>query len=109
MPRFYDENRHGLPERWIQMIRDTVAGLGPKVLASRMVRDYVTNLYAPAAASMHALEAVEPGGAEGLARWKRKVRDAWPGSRSTTSSRSTAISSRWAPGSTSALWSGSAS
>ena len=52
VPRFYDEDRHGLPERWIQMIRDTVAGLGPKVLASRMVRDYVTNLYAPAAASI---------------------------------------------------------
>jgi glycogen phosphorylase len=77
VPRFYDENRHGLPERWIQMIRDTVAGLGPKVLASRMVRDYVTNLYAPAAASMHSLEA-SAGGAEGLARWKRKVREAWP-------------------------------
>ena len=27
------------------MIRDTIAGLAPKVVASRMVRDYVTNLY----------------------------------------------------------------
>ena len=42
VPRFYDVDGDGLPQRWIQMIRDTVAGLGPKVLASRMVRDYVT-------------------------------------------------------------------
>ena len=58
------------------MIRDTIAGLGPKVLASRMVRDYVTTLYTPAAASTHA---VTDGGAAVLASWKRKVRAAWPG------------------------------
>jgi len=78
VPRFYETDADGLPQRWIQMIRDTVAGLGPKVLASRMVRDYVTTLYAPAAASAAAV-AAEPGGAAGLAAWKRKVRSAWPG------------------------------
>ncbi len=76
VPRFYDRGPDGLPERWIQMIRDTIAGLGPKVLASRMVRDYVTSLYTPAAASTHA---VTDGGAATLARWKRKIRAAWPG------------------------------
>ena len=76
VPRFYDTGPDGLPQRWIQMIRETIAGLGPKVLASRMVRDYVTNLYTPAAASTHA---VTDGGAAALASWKRKVRAAWPG------------------------------
>ena len=32
------------------MIRNTIAGLAPKVVASRMVRDYVTNLTRHAAA-----------------------------------------------------------
>ena len=77
VPRFYDVDRHGLPERWIQMIRDTVAGLGPKVLASRMVRDYVTKLYAPAAASVQAVDNAD-GGPKALAAWKHKVRAAWP-------------------------------
>jgi starch phosphorylase len=75
VPRFYDRGADGLPERWIQMIRDTIAGLGPKVLASRMVRDYVTTLYTPAAISAHA---VTDGRAAALASWKRKVRAAWP-------------------------------
>ena len=66
VPRFYDRSADGLPERWIQMIRETIAGLGPKVLASRMVRDYVTNLYTPAAASAADVEAA-PGGAAALA------------------------------------------
>jgi starch phosphorylase len=77
VPRFYDVDEDGIPERWVQMIRDTVAGLGPKVLASRMVRDYVTQLYGPASASTHAVESAD-GGAEGLATWKRRVRVAWP-------------------------------
>ncbi|MFP5283214.1 MAG: DUF3417 domain-containing protein, partial [Actinomycetes bacterium] len=78
VPRFYDSDAEGLPQRWIQMMRDTVAGLGPKVLASRMVRDYVTLLYTPAAGSARAVE-TETGGAAGLAEWKRRVRAAWSG------------------------------
>ena len=31
------------------MVRHTLKSLGPKVLATRMVRDYVRTLYAPAA------------------------------------------------------------
>jgi starch phosphorylase len=76
VPRFYDVDADGLPQRWIQMIRDTIAGLGPRVLASRMVRDYVTTLYAPAAASVHAIDE-SAGGARALAAWKRRVRSAW--------------------------------
>jgi glycogen phosphorylase len=76
VPRFYDVDADGLPQRWIQMIRDTIAGLGPKVLAARMVRDYVTNLYVPAAASVQAIDE-SAGGAQALAAWKRRVRLAW--------------------------------
>jgi starch phosphorylase len=77
VPRFYDVDHYGLPERWIQMIRGTIAGLAPKVIASRMVREYVTNLYAPAAASSRALNS-STGGAQALASWKRRIREAWP-------------------------------
>ncbi|WP_375425233.1 alpha-glucan family phosphorylase [uncultured Friedmanniella sp.] len=76
VPRFYDASG-GVPERWVQMIRETIAGLAPKVLASRMVRDYVTHLYGPAAASAYAVDG-GGAGAEGLAGWKRRVRAAWP-------------------------------
>ncbi len=78
VPRFYEVDADGLPQRWIQMIRETVAGLGPKVLASRMVRDYVTTLYAPAAESSHRVES-SPSAAADLAEWKRKVRASWSG------------------------------
>ncbi|MFI6350660.1 alpha-glucan family phosphorylase [Streptomyces sp. NPDC050560] len=75
-PLFY-ERRPGeeLPERWIEMVRQTLARLGPKVLAGRMVADYVERLYAPAAAARRGLGA---DAADGLARWKARVRGAWP-------------------------------
>ena len=56
-PRFYDRNGSGLPDRWIEMVRRTLVALGPKVLAGRMVREYVERLYAPAAAAHRALDA----------------------------------------------------
>lgn len=40
-PKFYERDQHGVPPRWIEMVRHTLQTLGPKVLASRMVRDYV--------------------------------------------------------------------
>ncbi len=75
-PRFYDRaGRTGLPVRWIEMVRRTLVSLGPKVLAGRMVREYVERLYAPAARAHRALN---PDAARDLAWWKGRVRAAWP-------------------------------
>ncbi|MFI6729659.1 alpha-glucan family phosphorylase [Streptomyces atratus] len=74
-PRFYDRGGEGLPERWIEMVRRTLSTLGPKVLAGRMVSEYVERLYAPAAIAQRALD---PGTARQLADWKARVRAAWP-------------------------------
>ena len=48
-PLFYDAGDDGLPGRWLEMVAHTFRALGPQVQASRMVRDYVTGLYLPAA------------------------------------------------------------
>ncbi|MEU5159756.1 alpha-glucan family phosphorylase [Streptomyces sp. NPDC020875] len=74
-PRFYDRGPDGLPGRWVEMVRRTLATLGPKVLAGRMVREYVERLYAPAARAHRALDATTAGE---LAGWKAKVRAGWP-------------------------------
>ncbi len=76
-PRFYDLDGDGVPQRWIAMVRHTLRSLGPKVLADRMVGDYVTRLYQPAANASRALDHGYAGARE-LAAWKRRVREAWP-------------------------------
>ncbi|WP_433467863.1 alpha-glucan family phosphorylase [Spirillospora sp. CA-128828] len=75
---FYDRDSAGLPRRWLEMVKHTIATLGPKVLASRMLRDYVEDLYAPAAAAERSMVADKFAGARDLAAWKRRVRTAWP-------------------------------
>jgi starch phosphorylase len=76
-PRFYGTDGDNLPSRWIEMVRHTLKSLGPKVLASRMVRDYVHLLYTPAArASRRVVD--DDAAATQFARWKARVRAAWP-------------------------------
>jgi starch phosphorylase len=77
-PRFYDRTG-GLPLRWLEMVRHDLKTLGPKVQATRMVRDYVTALYTPSAFSSRSVRADEFAGARRLAEWKTRVRAAWPG------------------------------
>ncbi len=77
-PRFYDRNGEGLPLRWLAMVRHMLRTVGPKVLASRMVHDYVVDLYTPAAAAARAVDGPDFPGAKELAAWKDRVHKAWP-------------------------------
>jgi starch phosphorylase len=78
-PRFYDHDESGVPQNWLSMVTHTLQTLGPKVLASRMVRDYTTQLYGPAARAGWALNGPDFTGAKELATYKAKVLQAWPG------------------------------
>jgi starch phosphorylase len=88
-PRFYDTGQDGLPRRWLEMVGHTLRALGPRVQASRMVREYVEELYIPAARASRALnDGVGDSGqpepfaaARELAAWKRRVTRAWGGVR----------------------------
>ncbi|HYY11535.1 MAG TPA: alpha-glucan family phosphorylase [Kineosporiaceae bacterium] len=73
-PRFYDRDARGLPLRWLEMVRHTLSSLGPKVLATRMVADYVNKLYVPAAG---AARGVTVDAARSGAAFKERVRAEW--------------------------------
>ncbi|BBX95702.1 glycosyltransferase family 1 protein [Mycobacterium lacus] len=82
-PKFYERDERGVPPRWMEMVRHTLQTLGPKVLASRMVRDYVEHYYAPAAKSLRKTIAAPVGGSEfdaarELAAYRRRAEEAWP-------------------------------
>ena len=79
--RFYTRDERGIPVRWMAMVRHTLATLGPKVLASRMVKEYVERLYVPAGLAGRAIEADGYRGARDLAAWRSSVETAWPGVR----------------------------
>jgi starch phosphorylase len=74
-PRFYGGSP---PSRWIAMVRHTMTNTGPMVLSTRMLSDYVHELYTPAAVSARATAKGDFAAAKELAAWVAKVRAAWP-------------------------------
>jgi starch phosphorylase len=81
-PLFYDQGQDGQPQRWLEMVAHTLRTLGPKAQATRMVRQYVLDLYVPAARSSAALggsgDDGQARGARELAAWKHRTTAAWP-------------------------------
>ena len=81
-PTFYDRDDNGVPTRWVEMVRHTLQALGPKVLASRMVRDYTEKYYAPAAQSLRRtsapIDGLPFGAARELSAYRLRAQEAWP-------------------------------
>jgi starch phosphorylase len=78
VPRFYESGRDGVPARWVEMVRHTLRETGPKVLATRMVRDYVQDLYVPAAGSARAMAVESYAPAREESAWRGHLLQNWP-------------------------------
>ena len=77
VPLFYQRNASGIPVEWIDKMKDNWRSLGPFVTAARMVRQYTSDLYEPAAASAMALLDDDAARGKSLAHWKQRVAAAW--------------------------------
>jgi starch phosphorylase len=49
IPTYYERDEGGLPQRWIEMMKSSIASITPRFSSSRMVREYVERSYLPAA------------------------------------------------------------
>ncbi|MGH2817148.1 MAG: alpha-glucan family phosphorylase [Actinomycetota bacterium] len=78
VPRFYDRPEGPIPRRWIERMKASISTLGGFVTADRMVRDYVEQLYDPAAKQGREMVADGYSRARDLAAWKVRVEQAWP-------------------------------
>jgi glycogen phosphorylase len=48
LPAYYERDEAGLPQRWIALMRGSIAELGPRFGTARMAAEYVERLYLPA-------------------------------------------------------------
>ena len=78
IPLFYDRPGARFPRGWATRMKASIRSLGPKVLASRMVRDYLQEMYEPTAKQSDVLAARGFARARELAAWKSRVLAAWP-------------------------------
>jgi starch phosphorylase len=48
IPMYYERDETGLPARWVELMRRSIADLGTQFSTTRMVQEYVERLYLPA-------------------------------------------------------------
>jgi glycogen phosphorylase len=78
IPLYYDRFEGRVPRRWVRRIKASLRSLGPRVVASRMVRDYVEQMYEPMAGRADVMAQGQYARARSLAEWKRRILAAWP-------------------------------
>lgn len=76
VPLFYDRDARGMQHGWMDMVRTSLVRIAPQITAARMVRDYVTELYLPAARAARAF-AQDPQLAGSFVAWRTGVAEAW--------------------------------
>lgn len=79
VPLYYERDATGMPARWIQKAKRSMATLLPAFNTRRMLANYVTEAYRPAAAHGRSLAADGCANAKLLADWRERAARAWPG------------------------------
>jgi len=79
IPLYYKRDKFGYSPEWVKMAKTSIATLLPRFNASRMVSEYVSRFYLPAAKAGRYLAQENYARARSLAQWKQRVRAAWPG------------------------------
>jgi starch phosphorylase len=78
IPAFYERGPEGLPQTWLQRMRESMARLTGPFSTNRMVREYVETYYLPAAAAFRARHAAGGESAKALQTWAELTRQHWP-------------------------------
>jgi starch phosphorylase len=76
-PLFYDRDPGDVPAGWLSMVWHTLETLGPRVQASRMVREYVESGYAPAGRMVTVATGDDYRGARSLSEYRMKLDTSW--------------------------------
>jgi glycogen phosphorylase len=79
IPCFYRQNEKGIPDGWVNRMRESMARLTPRFSANRALREYTERFYLPAATAYRGRSANK--GEEGirLARYKKQLEEKWRG------------------------------
>ena len=79
IPLYYKRESCGYSPEWVKLAKRSIASLLPRFNSARMVGEYVTKCYVPAAQQGRRYTENQFEGARSIAAWKARVRQAWPG------------------------------
>jgi starch phosphorylase len=79
IPEFYDRNADGIPERWVNRMRESMSRLTLQYSANRTVREYAEQHYLPAAQSYRCRAADRGALGKQIVEWQRWLAQGWAG------------------------------
>jgi len=74
---FYERDASGMPRAWLRRMRRSMALLTPAYAGTRLVREYVSKAYLPAADALRSRLANGAAAAKDMASWEQRVRRCW--------------------------------
>ncbi|MEZ4716319.1 MAG: alpha-glucan family phosphorylase [Caldilineaceae bacterium] len=77
IPLYYDRGADEVPHRWVQRMKNAIRTCAPQFSMRRMVKDYVNQLYLPAASSGTLYQSDNYKVAKQMAAWKQQMRQRW--------------------------------
>ena len=77
-PLYYDRGSYGYAPGWVKMSKASMKSIIPRFNAERMVADYVSDAYRPAAGNGRRFAADSFVAAQVLSVWKSRIRELWP-------------------------------
>jgi starch phosphorylase len=77
VPEFYERDAQGLPSKWLERVRESMATLTPQFSASRAIREYTNDHYLPAAAGYDARAANDGSLGAELLQWQYRIAEQW--------------------------------
>ena len=77
LPMFYNKNKKGYSEEWIQVIKKSIATIAPHYTMKRQLDDYYDRFYCKEAARFKKLSADNNRLAKDIAQWKETVAERW--------------------------------
>ena len=77
VPMYYDVNKKGYSEKWVQMIRKNIKEIAPEFTMKRMLDDYINRFYKKLYARKTEINAHDYQLAKELAAWKKRAIIVW--------------------------------
>ena len=78
VPTFYERRADGLPRKWIDRMKSSIANLCPEFNMHTMVKQYTNEYYLVAHNRYEGLRSGEAARAVQLAAWLGRLEKAWP-------------------------------
>jgi len=77
VPEFYDRSANGMPSKWLERIRNSMARLTPEFSAGRTIQQYTEDHYLPAASGYGQRAAKDSAAGVELLQWQHKIAQGW--------------------------------